>query len=359
MSQRENLVQREKTDQALLGELIKQGVLELKPTIKKTGVSYAEVEEGLKETDSSKVSAVLKDLESRGALESKLFDRVLMCPDCGSPEVYSKYTCPRCHSINVEYTELLEHVKCGYIGPRNKFVKGSSLVCSGCQATLEEGTTEQRVAGKHDRQIEAAAYAGLKYLLIGTCYQCEKCGYRFDAPIIIHVCQNCRRDFTHQEARYVKVYEYRITEEAVGKIGRETPLLETIGRALREGGFATQLDAHLPGASGVQHPFNVVAERDGVRLVIDVSTGGKKSDVVSLLGKKVDVKPTEALLIDLSNSEDLASLGQVYGITVFNAANEKELEKELGSFLTKLSSRNSRRENGRGKTVKQKGKEVE
>lgn len=316
MQKSQELVQRDGENQKFLNALIKHGVLELKPTLNKEGVHYFEAEKTLKDTDSAGVKTVLQNLEKKGVLESKFFDRVLTCPECDSPEVYSKYACPKCDSYNVEYTELLEHIKCGYIGSRDKFMKDSSLVCPGCQAIL----TEEAVT----------------YRVIGNCYQCEKCGYRFDAPEIVHFCQQCQRSFNYQEAKYIKIYAYKITDETINKFGRDLPLLETVGEILRENGFTIQFHTQITGVSGVQHTFDIVAKKGEVHLVIDVSLAGNKSDAVSLLGKKMDVNPTESLLIDLSDLEELTPLGKVYGITVFKGVDEKKLENALQSFLTTL-----------------------
>jgi len=305
-------------EQKLLGKLIKRGVLELTPTLNKVGIRYVEAEETWKDADPAQVKSALENLERKGALVSKFIDRVLTCPDCSSPEVYSKYACSKCNSINVEYTELLEHMKCGYIGSKNKFIKDSSLVCPGCQAELVD--------------------AAVQYRVIGNCYQCEKCEYRFDTPDIIHFCQQCKRSFTHREAKYIKIYTYKIADETISKFGKDLPLYESVEEILRENGFDTQFNAKIDGASGVQHPFDITAKKEKVLLVIDVSLSGDKNDAVSLLGKKMDVNPTQSLLIDMSNRKELVSLGKVYDITVFKGANEKELRNELRSFLTSLTS---------------------
>jgi hypothetical protein len=307
--------------QKLLGKLIKRGVLELKPTLNKKGISYLEIEENLKDADSVNVEGMLQKLTNQGILEPKFTDRVLTCPDCGSPEVYSKYACPKCDSYNVDYTELLEHTKCGYIGSKDKFMQGSSLVCPGCQLKFAE-------------EINA-----INLLQIGSCYQCEKCGQRFDKPEVIHICQQCKRSFTHQEAKYIKIYEYKIADETVKKFSKDLPLFESVGEILREKGFDTQFNLQLTGTSGVQHPFDIVAKREGILLVADVSLTGDKNDAVSLLGKKMDVNPTEALLIDLSDRKELLSLGKVYGITILNGGNEKQLKKELRNFLYTVDSK--------------------
>jgi hypothetical protein len=317
----------EDEEQEFLHKLIKKGVLELKPSFNQVGVHYLEVEETWKNADSTQVKGILQNLEKKGAFKSQLVDRVLTCPDCSSPEVYSKYTCPKCYSINVEYTELLEHMKCGYIGSNDKFIKDSLLVCPNCQTQLTD--------------------EALNYRAIGNCYQCEKCGYRFDKPEIIHVCQKCGRNFTYQEAKYIKIFAYKIADEIVNDLRRDLPVLESIEKILTEKGFKVQLHPQITGISGVQHTFDILAEKNETRIVIDTSITGNKNDMISLLGKKLDVNPTKALIIDLSNLDELTQLGKVYDITVFKTINTYNLSDFLENFQAAFGSTQNQKQNRR------------
>ena len=300
-------------EQELMRKLIKKGVLELEPTLYDVGIRYDEAEEILKGTDSTHVKGILQNLKKKGALKSKFVDRVLTCPDCGSPEVYSKYTCPKCGSHNVQYTELLEHMKCGCIDSKDNFTRDSTIICPSCRAQLTE--------------------EALHYRVIGNCYQCEKCGHRFDKPEIIHFCQKCGRTFTYQEAKYIKIFAYKITEETINDFGKDLPILENIKKTLTDKGFKIQLHPQITGASGVQHSFDILAEKNEIRLVIDISITGNKNDMVSLLGKKVDVNPTRALIIDLSNLDELTSLEKVYDITVFKTMSNYKIPDCFENFL--------------------------
>jgi len=306
----------EASEQEFLRGLIKKGVFELKPIPNKLGVRYVEAEELLKGVDSTQVKSILMNLERKGSLKSQFIDRVLTCPDCGSPDVYSKYTCLKCNSQNVEYVELFEHMKCGYIGSNDKFMKDTSLICPSCQTKLTEETIQYRV--------------------IGNCYQCEKCGYRFDKPEIIHICQNCTRNFTYQEAKYIKIFAYKIADEKIIDFRRDLPILESIQKILTDKGFKVQLHPRIAGTSGVQHTTDVLAEKNETRLVIDMSITGNKNDMIALLGKKIDINPTATVIIDLSNLNELTMLEKVYNITVFKAKNDNFLN-QFENFLATMN----------------------
>lgn len=300
-----------------LGVLIKKGVFEIKPSLDKSGVRYVDAESAWN-VDSGRAKNILKSLTEKGVLKAEYVDRVLTCPKCGSPDVHSKYACPRCKSYDVEFTELVEHTKCGNIGSKVGFIKGSSMVCPRCKAGLTE--------------------KGVDYRTIGNFYQCEKCGNRFDKPDVIHICQNCGTTSTYQEAKYLKTFVYRVSEEAMKDPQRELPILESIKRTLTNRGFKVQSHTTARGTSGVQSPFDVLALKSRILLVIDVSVTGSKNDIIALLAKKVDVNPTKAIIIDLSTSEELTSLGQVFGIAVFKATTDEDVPADFDSFLRSLDS---------------------
>ncbi len=306
----------------LLRKLIKKGVLQLKPTLDKTAVRYLEAEEAWN-ANPSQVKIMLDDLMKRNLLRSEPLDRVLTCPHCGSPDVHSKYACPRCKSDNVGFTELLEHTKCGNIGPKDTFVKGTFLVCPRCQSVLTEGGPDNRI--------------------IGNFYQCEKCGYRFDRPDVVHLCMNCGTTSTHQTAKYVKVFRYTIPDEIAKELQRELPALKNLKKTLTDRGFKVQTRARVKGVSGAESVFDILAEKDRVRLVIDISTTGDKNDIIGLLAKKVDVNPTRAAIIDLSGSDVQTSLGKVYDVVVFKTTADHAavdgFEKFLAMFETKPTSK--------------------
>jgi predicted RNA-binding Zn-ribbon protein involved in translation (DUF1610 family) len=302
----------------LLRKLMQKGVLQLKPTLDKTAVRYVEAEKAWN-ADSSQVKIMLDNLMKKNLLKSEPLDRVLTCPHCGSPEMHCKYACPRCKSDNVGFTELLEHMKCGNISPKDTFVKGTSLVCPRCQNVLTEGGPDNRV--------------------IGNFYQCEKCGHRFDRPDVVHLCMNCGLTSTHQTAKYLKVFRYVIPDKILKELQRDLPVLKNLRKTLTERGFRIQTRARVKGASGAESVFDILAERDDVSLVIDISTTGDKNDIIGLLAKKVDVNPTRAAIIDLSGSDVQTSLGKAYDITVLKTSVDNAAVDGLEKFLAMFEPR--------------------
>ncbi|MCW4005171.1 MAG: hypothetical protein NWF04_01025 [Candidatus Bathyarchaeota archaeon] len=308
----QELINEQKTHD-LLGNLISKGVLELKPSLEKSGIRYFDIENVLGTADLPAAKGVLDDLTKKGMLKSKIANRVLLCPNCSSPEVHSKFHCPRCDSENVMLTELIEHKTCGYIGARSDFLRGNKLICPRCSTDL----TNQPAA----------------YKIIGNFYQCDNCGNRFDKPEVVHICQNCGTTSTFQQVKYVKVFSYRIDDDVVQKFSEELPILDNIKRFLEKKGLTVKLHSEITGISGVPSKFAVIAEKAQTRVVIDVSLEGEKNDIVALLAKKMDVTPTKILLLDLSGGKELEGLGKIYGIDVVSATADQDVPKDVEALL--------------------------
>ena len=105
------------------------------------------------------------------------------------------------------------------------------------------------------------------------------------------------------------------------------PVLNNVRIILEEKGFKVQLYTKVSGVSGVEHFFDAIVEKDKTKIAIDVSVNGERNDMISLLGKKTDVKIARALIIDLSDSDELRNLGEIYGIEVVK--NDDNLEEKL------------------------------
>jgi uncharacterized OB-fold protein len=303
-------------DEDYLRKLVKKGVLMLKPSLDVQGIRYVDAEEAWK-IDLVKTRAIINRLAEKGLLKPDFVDRALTCPKCSSPEVYSKYACPKCKSNDVEFTELIEHTKCGNIGSKDSFLKGFLMVCPRCHVELAKKTND--------------------YHVIGNFYLCEKCGHRFDKPDTIHICQNCGTTSTYQNAKYLRIFAYTVTEGAMKEFKSELPILDRVKSILMEKGFKVQLHAKVTGTSGVQSLFDVLAQKGQVRLVIDVSTNGNKNDIIALLAKKIDVNPSGTAIINLSTSDEIANLGKVFSITVFKAINNQDLPEEFKTFTESLA----------------------
>lgn len=127
-----------------------------------------------------------------------------------------------------------------------------------------------------------------------------------------------------------------IQDEIAKELQRELPALKSLKKTLADRGFRVQTRASVKGVSGAESVFDVVANKDDVRLVIDVSATGDKNDIIGLLAKKVDVNPMQAAIIDLSGSDVQTTLAKVYDIFVLKTTADRATVDGLEKFLAML-----------------------
>jgi len=264
-------------EDVLISRIVEKGIRNLKPSVGPEGVTYPNIQGVVKdeELDWSSVRKLLESLDGKGLLRVKEKDWALFCPECDSTHVYSKYLCPKCQSKDISRLKLIEHQFCGYTGVISIFIKGSKLICPSCETEL--GLINERPKGDGSRS---------DYQIIGSSFECVKCGNRFDRPNIEHRCQNCDADFTYKNSTYEPIYEYEVLDSAftIFRVREDIAVLlvddnpddaEIIIRHLRSSGKPFEiehvldgnlaldnlmvkhydvilLDYHLPGLNGIQ-----------------------------------------------------------------------------------------------------------
>lgn len=191
-------------EESLLTRLVDNDVREIKQRIGPEGIIFEELADIVEDYEKQDIRQLLKSLAEKGALIAKEKDRSILCQNCGSPLVISRYRCPRCNSEKVDRIELIEHSFCGYTGVREKFISGSALICPNCKTKL--GSFNERPIGDGSKK---------DYRIIGSSFECEKCGNRFNKPDVSHTCQNCGAVFDYKTARYEKLYDYEIPEHVI------------------------------------------------------------------------------------------------------------------------------------------------
>lgn len=319
-------------EKALLDVMVERGEALFEPNIGPEGVTYPEMEGYSQEVGWDKVLRLLSSLTEKGFLASEDVEHAIFCPSCESPHVYSKYTCPRCNSSHVNHVTLMQHPHCGYHGEKGTFIKGKRLICPKCNTDL--GPRNGRPPGDGSKQ---------DYRVLGSTFDCEKCDYRFDKPNIVHFCPHCGAPFDYRTAIIRKLYSFKLSPETI-ELQRHEPevakVLKAVAAVMHGRGFGVEQDVDVRGLSGSDHSFSLVATKGTVRTVVDVSTFGSQNDLVSLLGKKMDLIGSDALLVDMTGNEELSSLGKVYNIQILPPGG-MALGDILGAYIDGVEQRES------------------
>ena len=198
----------------------------------KTTCSPQETEE-----ECSLTRETLENLSQLGILKKTFYESVSICPNCQSTMLTLHNRCPKCKSHNVEKTSLTEHIPCGYIDQRNKYINDR---CPKCGELLVEG----------------------QYKNMGRWYICQECGEKFENPEFDLKCQKCSKTFVIKEAQVTDVPKFSLNLARKKEIRQNVTSLENIKKLLTELNFNIQIPGLIVGQkSGMTHHFSLIAKK--------------------------------------------------------------------------------------------------
>jgi Thaumarchaeal output domain 1 len=300
--------------QVFVQRLIAQGIYSIAPKIDTKGISYPLLFSLFPNKSDLEVKDFLRKLVQNGTLVAKLLDKVVTCPTCGSPSVYSKYNCPRCSSFNIGKTSIIEHVRCGFIGSVEKFQKADEMICPKCKSVISDADYKQ----------------------IGTSFECDECNSRFESPKVSHKCNSCEEVFTFREAKYESICEYALSEEAKRGVAKGTVPLAAIADVLTKLGFNVKVRSDIVGKSGATHTFDIVARKLKVLVVANFTFEPKEEDIIGLFAKKYDTDPTLTLLISVAPpSREQEAVSRTYGVVIISSTSLASVGERIQDLLGK------------------------
>ena len=242
--------------------------------------------------------AVLDRMVDIGILKSSLFEKILFCPKCGTPSnVYARFKCTNCASIDISINRMIEHLPCGTIHNEKAFRLGAKLICPTCKRTLQK-PEEQR--------------------LIGLVCTCNKCSAHFEDPIQSFFCRKCQSDFSLTTGLITDVRTYDMNEKALEEV-RSQLGIPVIASVLERSGFRLEVPGTLRGKRrNVQ--FSIVARKDSFLLAIDLASSDAEVSVEPVLEfyvKLLDANPASAIFAAMPRlSEQARDVAQTNRIMV-------------------------------------------
>ncbi len=199
----------------------------------------------------------LENLVKLDILKKSFFDSVSTCPNCESTIMTLHNRCPKCKSHNVEKTSLTEHIPCGYIDQRDKYIKDR---CPKCGDPLIEG----------------------QYRNMGRWYVCQECGEKFENPEFDLICRSCNKSFTIKDAKVTEIPKFSLNLARKKEIRQNVASLENIRELLVDLGFEVEIPGLATGQkSGMEHHFSLIAKKQikGHEIIIALDHAISESEV--------------------------------------------------------------------------------
>jgi len=271
----------------------------------------------------------LDDLVSDGILEKKVYEKLIVCPV--HPETFSssmRLYCPKCHSMNVEKLNLFEHKKCGYITESTNFdfSDHENSNCPSCKQPIKNFEKEVRVPAMW--------------------YQCDDCNEKFDNAVIKLHCRKYEHDFDTNSGQFITTFSYKLKNSEISINSDTNQIKDELLKLLQGFNFDAKLNISIKGKSGNIHEIPIYAKSkttsESILIFIRNHPGGvDQSDMNSILVPKLDIDPTNTLLVTVSGINDgVESLATHYGIHLISEHDFSQTLSRVEEFVSEWYSKN-------------------
>jgi hypothetical protein len=146
------------------------------------------------------VYRLLESLSSKKILEKIVLASLITCPNCGETKSTSILICPKCGSAQIGIRENIRHIKCGYIGPKEKYYEGISIRCPNCYEIISKS-----ISGEEE------------HFNIESHFECNTCGERISKDDFELVCLKCKQKYEKADAVETTIITYELSSSDVSK----------------------------------------------------------------------------------------------------------------------------------------------
>lgn len=266
---------------------------------------------------------IIRKLYEAGILLKKHRDKAVACPSCLSPAVSVRYLCVACNSSNMEKRRIWRHAGCGFCCVDESIGMDEEIVCSKCGKKIQKNGM---------KELEASFY-------------CKDCGATFDKPTWMHFCKKCKFNFTLNEASFIDVYSYVLSDDIRKEFELGKMSVIPVSVVFAREGFVVSAPGSLQGKSGSLHHFDILATGrvagKEATIVLDLlySTGPLDlSSVSTLIGKLIDTGVDIGLLVAIPGLDQTGkNLAELYNIETIEAGNSQEAAERLEKKLRRLT----------------------
>lgn len=317
------------TEIALLLERMLEGYInELTPRwaiTTKLGYGYPEAEEIIN-PNNEVTYQILQELYEVGILRRHFYDKISRCPTCNYINLSLRFSCVRCGSRNLIRDEVIEHYDCAHVDLSRRFeAPDGRLICPKCYKELKQ--------------------LGLDYSKPGILYECRDCGDVTGSPYQKLLCLNCGLLIKKEEGILDDVWYFSLNDEKKYLLIELLNPKKTILSLIYGKDFNVEADklveGKLQGKSGVLHFFDIYAERDSDRLLIEFATDENLveiNEVYNLIAKAQDVDANIVVLFAFPKaSTEAKKFAEHHNITLLEEENLARiipvLEKQLNKIL--------------------------
>lgn len=286
--------------------------------------------------ETSKLRRILDSLVRRNILISEMDDKMLLCKECGSPNLQLKSMCPECKSMTLTRHTILEHFSCGLIDRQESFrTPSGDLVCPKCNSKLH--------------------LIGSDYRNLSQMYVCSECNALNKDLLQLMKCSGCGATSRLDEETEEYLYSYSLSDKASDFIGDQIKPIEVCSNWFKSLGYVVVAPAFVSGKSGTRHTFDLLAlhsspknpdsqeiSSDARGMVVEILVSSKPvelGEVTRVYGKICDVDCKSLVLAIPGLTSDAHTYASRFGINVLEG---QSLDVALnGSRIAPFMSRDT------------------
>jgi protein-arginine kinase activator protein McsA len=236
--------------------------------------------------------------------------------------------------MNVEKLNLFEHKKCGFITESTNFDFNDpdNSICPSCKKSIKNFEKEVRVPAMW--------------------YQCGECDEKFDNAVVKLHCRKHEHDFDTNSGQFITTFSYKLKNSEISINSDTNQIKSELLKLLQGFNFDAKLNVSIKGKSGNVHeiPIYGKSKTTGESILIFIRnqpTGVDQSDMNSILVPKLDIDPTNTLLVTVSGVNDgVENLAQHYGIHLISELDFSQILTRVEDFVSEWYSQNQ----GKNKT---------
>lgn len=292
------------------------------------GYNYLDLEKAL-EKNAEEIMRFLDKMVEVKILGKELYDVEIRCQDCNSPNISTNYLCPFCKSLNIDRKFLVEHIPCGYIDTLINFENKN--ICSRCNKEYKEGG----------------------YRISGEWYECPKCSKQLETPLVAHLCRDCGKRFSFEDAICRDIYSYSLSPIAENEMKSGILFPSQVRKLLTSLSYELKNPGYVNGESGSEYKFDFLAskiekrkkkgrkkrgeqERKDEKIAIDILFSLEpipEFEVIREYGKILDTK-VRTCIVAMPKLDDAANrLATSYSLEVIEAAKPPDAIRKLRKKL--------------------------
>lgn len=278
--------------------------------------------ERLLDCTSTQVSERLNALADDDLLVKEFHSKLHVCPECSSTGLEFATVCTGCESNRVLKKDVIEHLTCGCVKPREAFEqRNGDYSCPKCGDVLRS--------------------VGVDYAKMGELFVCQDCEDRFDEPASRLVCGDCDAAVPPAAADERGLYSYQFNEDRREWVEGQLFVKPALRNLLEDYGYEVDLDATIVGESGREYDVHFCAGDGGfgTDIVGGIADTPTEDEIARLhmVADDVNARPFLVALAD-TVSDDLLTLADHFDVTLLRKDGTTEIDAAADALVQRAAS---------------------